>query len=44
MLTIRQSNQGLSVSRNNGLQRARGKYIAFIDGDDYIHPHMIVNY
>lgn len=40
-ITIHQFNQGLSVSRNNGLQRTQGKYISFIDGDDYIHPQML---
>ncbi|MFL1780426.1 Glycosyltransferase family 2 protein [Candidatus Hepatincolaceae symbiont of Richtersius coronifer] len=29
-------NQGLSVSRNQGLQLAQGEYIHFIDGDDSI--------
>lgn len=33
---ISQSNQGLSASRNNGLRRASGKYVYFIDSDDYI--------
>lgn len=40
-ITIHQFNQGLSASRNNGLQRTRGKYISFVDGDDYIHPQML---
>ena len=35
---IRQSNQGLSVARNVGLDAARGDYIGFVDSDDYIHP------
>lgn len=29
-------NGGLSKSRNRGIERARGKYIMFVDGDDYI--------
>ena len=36
-ITIHQFNQGVSVSRNNGLQRTQGKYISFIDGDDYLY-------
>ena len=40
-ITIHQLNQGLWASRNNGLQQARGKYIAFVDSDDYIHPQML---
>lgn len=37
---IHQTNQGLSGARNTGLEIAIGKYIAFVDGDDYIHPNM----
>lgn len=34
----RQDNQGLSVARNNGLEIATGKFIQFVDGDDYLLP------
>ena len=40
-IAIHQTNQGVSASRNNGLKRARGSYISFIDSDDYIHPQML---
>lgn len=38
---IRQENQGLSVSRNNAIKVARGKYIFFVDSDDYIAPQTL---
>lgn len=36
LIYVRQSNQGLSVARNRGLQMATGRYIQFVDGDDYL--------
>ena len=34
-------NGGLSDARNYGIERAKGKYLSFIDGDDYIDEDMI---
>ena len=38
---IHQANNRIAAARNNGLSRARGKYILFVDGDDMIHPLML---
>lgn len=38
---VHQANQGLSAARNTGLDRMQGKYVVFVDSDDFIHPEMI---
>ena len=35
---INQENQGLSIARMNGLTLAKGAYIWFVDGDDWLEP------
>ena len=34
-------NKGLSASRNVGMEFARGKYICFVDSDDFIAENAI---
>lgn len=36
IVLIDQENQGVSGARNNGIDRACGKYLMFIDPDDYV--------
>lgn len=37
---IHKKNQGVSSARNTGLEVAKGDYIGFVDGDDYINKYM----
>lgn len=38
---IDQPNGGVSKARNAAIDFARSKYLAFVDADDYIEPHML---
>lgn len=38
---IHQENSGLGAARNEGIRRARGEYLSFVDSDDWVSPTMI---
>lgn len=38
---LSQENQGLSVTRNNGIKVAKGKYVFFVDSDDVVKTNIL---
>nr|MCR4901222.1 glycosyltransferase family 2 protein [Butyrivibrio sp.] len=43
ILVQNESNSGAAKTRNNGVDRARGRYIAFLDADDIWHEDKLLN-
>ena len=41
IIAYHQDNSGVSFARNNGIKKATGEYITFIDSDDLIHPDYV---
>lgn len=44
IILIDQINQGVSISRNNGIKVATGEYILFVDADDYLAKDYITSF
>lgn len=42
IIFVEQENQGLSEARNVGLRMAKGRYILFVDSDDFIIPDKLL--
>lgn len=40
IIVIDQANQGPSGARNTGMRHATGKYLCFVDPDDYVEPNV----
>ena len=40
VIVIHKTNGGLSDARNKGIEKAKGKYIGFVDSDDWISENM----
>lgn len=43
IIVLSQENSGQAIARNNGLQYVKGKYVNFLDSDDYISDNTLID-
>jgi glycosyltransferase involved in cell wall biosynthesis len=41
IMVVHRENGGLSAARNSGIEVAQGKYVQFVDSDDFIEPDVL---
>ena len=41
VIVVEQKNMYAGVARNRGMELAKGKYLIFLDADDFFHPDML---
>ena len=41
IVLVHQENGGVAIARNRGLELAKGEYVTFIDGDDYVAKNIL---
>lgn len=41
IITINKKNEGVSIARNTGIHKSSGKFLTFLDADDWIAPNYI---
>lgn len=43
VIFVKEPQKGAAIARNTGIKETKGKYIQFLDADDYLHPDKILN-